>query len=70
MSTASHAEALKCRILPGMRERCMILMEQKVPDYRKEKGMPAAMECLLETVAYEFACFVVAGIEAAERKAP
>jgi len=69
MSTANKVEDLKKKILPGMRERYMILMEQKVPDYRKEKGMPAAMECILETVAYEFACFTVAGIDAT-RNAP
>lgn len=69
MGTAQRVEELKAKILPGMRERCMILMEQKVPDYRKEKGMPAAMECILETVAYEFACFTIAGIDAV-RNAP
>ena len=63
MGTAQRVEELKARILPGMRERCMILMETKIPDYTREKGIPSAMACILEIVAYEFACITVAGIE-------
>ena len=70
MSRAQHVEDLKNKLLPGIRERLMLLMEKKIPDYRKEKGIPLAMDCILVTMAYEFAALMEATNTSASKEAP